>query len=365
LVNDGLYQVLTNVEAVETATAEQFTDDNVGTALVNHPYKSAAGTVTSNNLTRFGVVLPLNDGVSLRVAGPGMAEVTRGENGAADITLRNTSFGTAVAPVIARGASLIVDDLQAFSPVGTIAFGAVAVQGSVSLTQGVLNFAAGTLDPRAGLDDAQIFIGRTANVGVSANLAFGAVSDYNLLSYQRVNNLRALSWLNTGGAENTIQTEGLRTLTVLGDLSANVDVTAPGAVASVRVTGDFKDSFLRTVGNLTTAVFGSMTRSEVLVGVRNTLDTLSEIGPPQILNSMVVTGTFSASNISAAQINNLVLRSVNGDGTSDFGVHVDVIRSYLRGTVRLVNLANPFIDTNGEQAPNAYDEVGRYRLTVL
>jgi hypothetical protein len=108
-----------------------------------------------------------------------------------------------------------------------------------------------------------------------------------------------------------------------------------------------------------------MTRSEVLVGVRDTLDTLSEIGPPQILNSMVVTGTFSASNISAARINNLVLRSVNGDGTSDFGVHVDVIRSYLRGTVRLVNLANPFIDTNGEQIPNAYDEVGRYRLTVL
>jgi hypothetical protein len=197
--------------------------------------------------------------------------------------------------------------------------------------------------------------GHALNIGgttVSTSIALASAADLSIVSAEPLKSVKTQAWTNTDNVADTLDAPSLASLSVKGDMAANIKV---GTLGKVSVGGAITGASIRSDSAISSVRAGAVHASEILAGVRSDLvglpTALSDFtNPAGLIKSMSVSGktagSFSDTIIAAADLGKMSLGSVTttNNGTPD-GVAADKIASvsaaFGSGKIRLKNLDAP------------------------
>jgi cyclophilin family peptidyl-prolyl cis-trans isomerase len=362
------YFLLVKPEASDVATQDLFTDDNVGVSFTDHTFTRAFGSVGARSNVPLTVADLNGDVITLNLRGAGIGTVSKDAAGDLDISIAGSTAGTAFTVKTARGVVADIDDLFIQNTVGIVKLGNVHLHGHFTASGGARSIAFGELGSDAGGTDKSLSIGIFPVARQLLSLSFGKVNDYSLFSGTPVARLTAKSWLDdeAGTAPNRINVAGISSLTINGDLEADLLVASSATTRLVNVTGALRGSEIKSGGDFVTMKFGSIENSSILVGLSEQPDTLSDFSIGKKVSSLRVAGSVTASAIAATTFNSIIIGSADGAGASDGGIFADAIKRYIRKGSSRVILANLNDATPGDDQPLVADTefAPNYKVTV-
>jgi len=330
--------------------------------------------------------------------------------------LNNTKLSASVTPSLVGDPAknnAQLDGLTTNDFIGNVALGNADFSSDVNLSSGVKTLTLGNLTG-GNPTPSTITLGTSPqSAGVLPSVQLGKVQDYSLTSSATVGSISASSWKSVNTINENISVPGLNTLTINGDLQADVTVSAPqvastpivknftvngslghdtvqiaGGVTTMHlgstdtstinltsslvplknftVAGTMSQTTVTVAGDVTTAAVGAMDHSNFLVGVNSSGSSpvipaqASDFASLHTIGSFTITGTGSsimtASNVAAANFGSILLNS-NPDTTAqaNFGFIAETIAKYQRVTQA------PLFNLNPGQA----DIDANYSVTVL
>jgi hypothetical protein len=190
-----------------------------------------------------------------------------------------------------------------------------------------------------------------AGSGVPVSLALANASDLSVNSASPIKSIKAAAWLDTDNAADTITAPALSSLSVKGNMAADV---VAGLLGKVSVGGSIQGATIRSDGDISSIRAGAMHDSAVYAGVRSDLTGMpsaaADFTKDALIKSFSVRGkapgSFSNTVIAAQDLGKISLGSVmTANNGTPFGVAADriaAVRSTLgSGKVSLKRLDAP------------------------
>lgn len=347
-----------------TQTVERFTDDNDPVNGTTHQLYNFFGDIFSSDLgltntdnayyvrtvpsiTYLDVDSAGNSKpVTLSIKGGGLGLVNTDSDGRVQLLVSRTSLATTLSGSLPVGSGHgILDEVELYSPIGTVGFGQFDVKGPFSAMNGLKTLTLGDLSGQW-----MMLIGNNPYDSVTkATLTLGSVKDYSILSLMPIASLTALEWIDANpGSIDSISTPALGILkitgnaSVRGDFEADLTLSESSVVSSITIAGLLKDSNIRAYGNIGSVTVGGMLNSTILAGVNSIPDATSDFTDPLSIGAFTIKGIknyqgdylFADSIVSAHTLGTIKLLGTF-DTTSDrgdIGFFADVIKSYNRVT---------------------------------
>lgn len=362
-------------------SAELYSDDNVALEGGLHQIQNQFGSFSTQQAgSREHVQLtytePDGDIVTFSIKGAGSGKLVQAADGSVDLQLTGTNAKTVVkASVLASSTGdgeVALRNIEALSAVGNAQLGNVDVSGNIAFTKGVKVLR---------LDD--ITGPSTMSIGVFAGaektptrLSFDQVRDLSLDSTMPIASLTASEWLDTTGVHDAIVATSVKTLNITGksgtgsaavrgDLEANVDITSSSAVNTFRVAGLLNEATVRIYGNVGSVSLGGIVNSNFLVGANVLPDSAADFVEHRTVGSFKINGVpgvsdlFISSTVAAAQFNNILVRGVDGDSSTEkFGIVAEAIKSYNR-------VGGGKLSAGELKEDGPHDEVVNYQVLIV
>ncbi len=374
-----VYRVLVQVAPSDGVIVERFSDDNVSFDSNVHDWENGFGTfsVTGYGKRKNAVltyVEPDGDVVSFGL--------TKGSGGrvAFDGTFADLSVVTArpgavlsakvVTAVSSAKGDIDLENVDLFQFMDRVNLSKVALSGSFSAAQGVRQLFLGDVSG-GGLITLGAF---PADQSGKPSITFKRVADFGIESLIGIKAIRAIEWLDTGGAASVIRAPFIKSLlisgrpgdvatSVRGDFQANVNVTGEKGLSVLDVAGYVKDATIFSAGNVGTVDVGGLDHAKLFVGVNSLPTDASGFAVTRSIDSLTVHGVAGElfaiidSDVAAARMGAVSVKRIDGaSGNDSFGIVADVIRSYNRGKS---------LSVESLKTPQVFDRVGHYSVRIL
>ena len=333
------------------AVTQLFTDDDHALDGQVHALVNQVGTVSVPNfglraVPRLVYTEADGDRVVVRLTGPGHGRVTSDADGLELAFNGTTALSTIAVVDKTAGGRAKLHNVSIDDVVGTVNLTTTNIDGYTTLSGGVQTLNLGNLT-----GDRILQIGTFLPTNsTAATIKIGSVTNYSLESDQPIATLTVASWRDTGGADDQLIAPSLGTLTVIGDMEANVTIEGRAAITAFTVGGFFRNAtFLAEKAGLGSVTLGGMDHANLFLGTDDRPATLGDFTKTRTLTSFTITGTAAAgkvfidSQVAAAHIGAIsVLRVDPASGSGPFGFVADTIASYVRdGAAPLTNLSVP------------------------
>lgn len=168
---------------------------------------------------------------------------------------------------------------------------------------------------------------------VKGALKFGSVSDSSIDAAYPITSLTALGWMDTAAStKETLKFQGLGSLSITGDLEANITERSALAMGAVTVSGSIKNSVIKSTGDITAIKAATFEGASVFAGVSAKPTALADLNTAKNIGSITATAAFLNSVVVGKEIAAVAVSGVTGAGAAKFGFYADAIKSYVRAT---------------------------------
>ena len=185
--------------------------------------------------------------------------------------------------------------------------------------------------------------GQVAALAVSkGTLKFGSVSDSSIDAAYPITSLTALGWTDTAASlKESLKFQGLGSLTITGNLEANITERSALAMGAIVVTGSIHNSVIKSSGDITSIKATTFDGASVFAGVSAKPTALADLNAAKNIGTITATAAFLNSVVVGKEIAAVAVSGVTGAGAAKFGFYADAIKSYVRaGGPTLANLTD-------------------------
>jgi chitinase len=262
-------------------------------------------------------------GFKVTLKGPGNGTATVRDDGTIDIDVTGSTSASALS-VTGKGTAQL-GDVMVNGSLKSFTGKTADLRGNFNLT--------GTLGKLTAHDTHNARTLTIGGSGAPVSIALASASDLSVNSASPIKSIKAAAWLDTDNAVDTITTPALSSLSVKGNMTADV---VAGLLGKVSVGGAIQGATIRSDGDIASIRAGAMHDSAVYAGVRSDLTgmptAVGDFVHDALIKSLSVSGktagSFSDTVIAAQDLGKISLGSVTtANNGTPFGVAADRIAS--------------------------------------